>query len=613
MEIGIPALALLGLYVASNQKSKPKSSFETFANKESLPNTDLPNTNFPQEYPVANPVNDLTSKLSTTNGYDGPQVYTDKYFNPASKSSILGSTSTQNSNMFSNQIPNPSTAQYVSLTGDKVNSEYFQHNNMAPFFGSHLRTIRTDANSTESIMDSYTGSGSQTITKTERAPLFSPQENYQWAYGAPNMSDFYQSRVNASSKMSNVKPFAEEHVAPGIGAGFGSEGVGGYNSGLAARDLYLPRTVDQMRVDNNPKAGGVGLYGHEGPAISFITERGHLGQVEKNRVETSFELGADRLFTTTGGTTAPTSRSINVMRDGARQDMRANPTSYIGGAGHNTDAPYVEGEYMPSKHIDLGAVPMNPAYRLNAGGATDGDFGNKSKIVYQNNRSVNNSETYFGAFGGAIGAVISPLLDALRPSRRENTIGTLRPYQNPGTTVSNSYVFNPADRPAATIKETTEESSGHLFIDRNQRGGAYEVAGNQPIINNRMSQGDYCYTGVGSAGERGRQPRTYDAEYNQSSNNLKSSTLTSYTPAGNIGLFSGEINMTSKPKENYQAVKRAMDPTMPSQTPSIGSMGQQSQSQTSNLYSNIQLDRTNPDLMSQLKGNPFAISHLNGL
>ena len=61
MEIGIPALALLGLYVASNQKCKTK---ESFANKEGLPNVDVPNTNFPQEYPVLNPVNDLTSKLS---------------------------------------------------------------------------------------------------------------------------------------------------------------------------------------------------------------------------------------------------------------------------------------------------------------------------------------------------------------------------------------------------------------------------------------------------------------------------------------------------------------------------------------------------------------------
>lgn len=606
-ELAIPMVALAGLFIMNNQKKTETFSQRTgqYENKY-LPNTDVPNANFPEEYPVQNPANDLTSKLSTVNKFDSPGVYTDKYFNPNSKSSILGGTSGQNSNMFSNQVPNPATAQYVSLTGEKVSTDYFQHNNMAPFFGSRLRTIRTDANSTEGIMDNYTGSGSQAITKTERAPLFAPQDNYHFANGAPNMSDFYQSRVNASNKMSNVKPFAEEHVGPGIGAGFGNQGVGGFNSGLMARDMYLPRTVDDLRVANHQKASGIGLYGHEGPAMASITNRGVLGQMEKNRVETSFEMGTDRLFTTTGGVSAPTSRSINILKDGARHETTAE---YVGGAGGAVSATFVDGEYMPSKHIDLGAVPLAPAYRTGANGGSEADYGYKSKMIYQNNRSVNDQETYFGAFGSAIGAVVAPLLDALRPSRRENTIGTLRPYQNPGTTVSNSYIFNPADRPATTIRETTEDSNGHLFIDRSQRGGAYEVAGNQPIINNRMTQNSQ-YIGAGNTGVK--ESRRYDAEYNQRNNDLKSSTLASYTPSGNMGLFSGEINMTGKAKDDLQKNNRALDPTMRGQTPSIGMMGQQSSNQNS-LYSNIQIDRSNPDLLSQLKGNPFAISHLNGL
>lgn len=609
-ELAIPMVALAGLFIMNNQKKTETFSQRTrtgeYENKY-LPNIDIPNTNFPQEYPIKNVENDLTSKLSTVNKFDGQGVYTDKYFNPSSKTSILGETSGQNSNMFSSQVPNPATAQYVSLTGEKVGTDYFQHNNMAPFFGSHLRTIRTDANSTEGIMDNYTGSGSQIIKKTERAPLFAPQENYQFANGAPNMSDFYQSRVNPSNKMSNVKPFAEQHVAPGIGAGFGNEGVGGFNSGLMARDMYLPRTVDDLRVANNQKASGIGLYGHEGPAMSAITSRGILGQMEKNRVDTSFEMGPERLFTTTGGTIAPTSRAIDVLKDVARNETSQ---SYVGGAGGASASVFVDGEYMPSKHIDLGAVPLAPAYRTSANGGNEADYGYKSKMSYQNNRSINSQDTYFGSFGGAIGAVVAPLLDALRPSRRENTIGTLRPYQNPGTTVSNSYVFNPADRPSTTIKETTEDSKGHLFIDRSQRGGAYEVAGNQSVINNRMVQ-NMDYTGVaGSA--RVKESRTYDAEYNQRNNDLKSSTVASYTPGGSMSLYSGDINMTGKSKDAFQKNTRALDPTMPGQTPSIGTMGQQSSSQNS-LYSNIQLDRSNPDLLSQLKGNPFAISHLNGL
>jgi len=274
----------------------------------------------------------------------------------------------------------------------------------------------------------------------------------------------------------------------------------------------------------------------------------------------------------------------------------------------------VDGEYMPSKHIDLGAVPIAPAYRTNAIGANEGDFGNKSRMVYQNNRTANQQDTYFGSFGGAIGAVVAPLLDALRPSRKENTVGTLRPYQNPGSTVSNGYLFNPADRPATTIKETTEDGKGHLFIDRNQaQPGGYMVAGNQPVINNRMTQSDFYYAGGGSAGERGRQPRTYDAEYNQRNNDVKSSTLTSYTPSGNMKLNSNYVNMSAVPRDVKQVNNRDNAPTMPFQSPSVGFMGQQLGPQSQSFNAGIQLDRNTADITSQLKGNPFAISHLAGL
>jgi hypothetical protein len=610
MEFLAPIAALAGLYIVSNQNNVENFSDRTgqYENK-GLPNIDVPNRNYPEEYPVKAPQSDLTSELSTVNKYTGNSAYTDKYFNPNAPDTQVGQISTQNSQMFSKEVPNPETAKYTSLTGTKVDADYFQHQNMQPFFGSHLRTIRTDANSTESRMDNYTGAGSQIISKSERAPLFAPQENYQWAFGAPNMSDFYQSRVNSSNKMSNVKPFEEQHVGPGVGVGYGSEGVGGYNSGLMARDMCLDRGVDELRVANHLKASGLSLYGHEGPANSSIKYQGSIGDMQKNRVDTTYEMGPERYMTTVGMGTAPTCRGIDIMKEQGRQQT----VSYTGVAGSANDGTYVDGEYMPSKHIDLGEVPFAPAYKKNAAAVNENDYGNNSVSVYQNNRSANEQDTYFGAFGGAMGAVIAPLLDALRPSRRENTIGTLRPYQNPGSSISKTYLFNPDDRPATTMKEAIEGGKGHLFMDRSQSQGGtgYLVAGNQPISNNRMSQGDYLYVGAGSAAEGNRQPRTYDAEYRQRNNDNKSSTLASYTPSGNIELFNSDINMSAKPRDNLQKNSRAMDPTMPIQGPSVGFMGKQTGPQSFN--SGIQLDRNQPDMLSQLKKNPFAISHLNGL
>ena len=598
--LAIPLLALGGLYVVSNQSREPKAYKEGFHNDPNyLPNIDVKNRNFPEELPITNVETDLTSKLSTVNQYDTPSVYSDRYFNPNIPNSL--------SSAYTKSV---GPADYYSLTGDKVNASYFEHNNMVPFFGSNLRTTRTDPNSTESIMDNYTGSGSQTIRKKEQAPLFAPQENYQWAHGAPNSTDFYLSRQNPSTKMSNVKPFADQRVAPGIGLGYGTEGGGGFNSGLNARDMYLDKNVDELRVANNPKAGENTLLGREGPAVSMITNRGIHGNVEKNRVDTTFELSADHMLPAKAYQTSQTARAININKEQARE---FTDRDYTGAAGFNVPAQYVEGEFMPSKHIDLGELPLLPAYNIGANGPRDGDYGIYSKKAYPNNRTVNKQDDYFGAIGGAFGTVVAPLLDMLRPSRKENTVGNLRPYQNPSTTVPESYIFNPADRPGPTIRETTEQSKNHLFINANQHGGAYAVTQHQAPANLRQTT-NVSYSGIAGS-TRTSEARAYDAEYNTPmTNGVKSSTLTGYTPGGNIAVLNTNMNMTSKPKDIMLHNSRAVVPSMPYQAPSVDSLGQSSIAGTQNLYQNIQLDRTQGhDVISQLKGNPFIVSHLNGL
>lgn len=608
MEFVIPLGALGGLYYAytQNNNNKPSENFSTIGLAKrtdgKLSNVNVPDKNYPEYDSIQDAETDLTSQISTLNRYDG-SAYTDKYFNPKSESNVI-----------QNQINNDK-ATYTSLSGQKVDASYYKHGNMQPYFGSHIRNVDLQASQSESILDNYTGSGSQIITKTERAPLFSPVENNNYPFGAPNVSDFIQSRVNPSLKMSNNNPFQEKnmgHVAPGIGAGYGSEGMGGYNSGLMARDSYMPRNVDELRVETKPKAGELHLYGHEGPANSFIKERGSLGVMEKNRVDRDFEMTPARWFTTTGIESAPTSRAIHIDRNTNRQDTAVTYSGVAGTVG--PEAPVMEGEYMPSKHIDLESYPLKPAFRSGASGANDSDYGIKSQRVYQNNRSTNNDVGYLGVAKGAMTAVIAPLMDILRPSRKENVVGTLRPYQNPGTTVPNSYIFNPTDRVPTTIRETTELSSGHMFVDRMQKGGAYETNEQQPTVNNRQTQSDFYYSGVASAGERGREPRPYDAEYAQRNNDLKSMAMenSGYTPGGKNGVFSPYINMNSMAKDADSVNRRDWVPTMPYQTNTIELNGKQTLG-TSQLNQKIQLERNAPDILSQLKGNPFVISHLNGI
>jgi hypothetical protein len=578
MELAIPLLAMGGLYIASKKK-------EMFGNRSDLPNVDIPDKNF--SAPVSADT-DITAKLSTVNKYDGQTAYTDKYFNAK----------------YNQALTNPPAAvdtKYTSLNGDSVGKDYFQHNNMVPFFGGNIRSRHIE-NASESILDNYVGGGSQSISKQERAPLFSPGDNYQWANGAPNTTDFMRSRVNPSLRMANVKPFEEERVAPGLGLGYTTGGSGGFNSGMMNRDAWSEKTVDEMRVLTNPKAGGIVMLGHEGPGASHIKKTGTPGIQEKNRPDRHFEMTSDRFMTTTGLEKGPTMRSVPVNKHVSRPETAV---SYSGVAGYGQSTIYVDGEHMPSHHMDLGSLPLNALNAAGRGGATASDYGVKSQMAYPNNRTVVPQDDYFGAIGGAFGAAIAPLLDALRPSRKENTINNLRPYQNAKAPVNSSYVYDPSDKPLPTIRELNDSTKSHLMVNAHQRGGGYEVSAHQQAPTSRALTGDHYYSGTAGGGSH--ETRSYEAEYNQRNNDVKASTIDSRTAGGNIKIYSANVNMSAKPKDSYLENRRAPSQMGVSGPPSVNQMGRMSGAEP--LYQAIQLDRNSADVMSALSGNPYAIPY----
>jgi hypothetical protein len=619
MEVLIPLVALAGMYTVSNQQNTKQRGnknnsihgmSEGFDNKF-VPNTNIFDANFDTNqnsnvYQVKDADVDITAELAVNNKYQNDGTYTDKFFNPAHPGNLFSSTNQTTTGM---NCKDSTKVAYESLTGQKVDCDYFRHNNMVPYFGGKLRTRVHDSNSTEALIDNYTGAGSQIKSKVEMAPLFAPADHYQWAYGAPNQSDFYQSRVNPSLKMSNVKPFEEEMVGPGLGLGYTTQGLGGYNSGMLAREQWLDRTVDELRVDSKPKASGLNAFGYEGPANSYVKTLGSIGQVEKNRVTRTYEMGQDRLLTTTGLEKGAALRALPIDRDVSRPETSM---SYIGSAGAYVDGNYVDGEYMPSRHVDLGQLPLGIADGTTYGNSDHDNYGVQAQTAYPNNRTanqVNRDNSYFGAIGGVIGAVVSPLLDALRPSRRENVIGNLRTYGDAGTTVANSYVVNPNDRTPTTIRETTEYSKFHLQPNSGvlQNGGAYTVTKHQPITTARMNQQGY-YSGNSGAGENSRQPRNYDAEYRQRNNEIKSSTINGRLVPGNMSLLNNQVNTsTHNDHARYLTNNRINSGTLPQGiSPSVEQVGRLQGKQE--LYSGAEADRSNSYVLSQLKGNPYALS-----
>lgn len=587
MEVAIPLIAVGGLYIASKQKK------ENFTTK--LPNVDLKDKNYPSEFKIAE--DDLSAKLSIDNKYDGQQAYTDKYFNPhfnqkaRSDYSYMDSTNSQNN-------------KFVSLTGEEVDKDYFKHNNMVPFFGGNMKSKNVEANSYESVLDNYVGSGSQYITKSEQGPLFKPGENYQYPYGTPNNTEFMRSRVNPSSRMANTLPFKQEQVGPGLNLGYTSEGSGGFNSGMMERELWNAKTVDELRIKTNPKSSGNIIYGLEGPANSLIKTMGQHGKQEKNRPDRDFEMTSDRLFTTTGAEKGQTLRSETIQRNVARP---TTSVEYSGGATYGNSSIYVDGEYSEPHRMQLDTFPIAAAGASNKGVATESDYGIKSKIAYPNNRTTTKQDEYFGAIGGAFGAAVAPLLDVLRPTRKENAIGTLRPYQNAKTTVSNSYVYDPEDKPLPTIRETTETSKNHLNVNNGQGAGAYEITEHQGTTTTRQKQGDFLYMGNSSASSDRQNMRSYNAEMNQRNNDIKSSTIQGRLSQGNMNLYNGTINQKGKAKDSYLLNTRPITKEGPKESPSLDNLGTTNHGHQ--LYQNIQMDRNTPDIMSSLQNNPYAIPY----
>jgi hypothetical protein len=553
-----------------------------------LPNTNIP----PQNFPVSN-INQL---VDTVQEYPNPNVATDKYFNQ---------------DLYEKQVRNhkpvgQNPQEVYSLTGNYLNSDQFKHNNMVPFNGGKVKGRTYDMNITESVLDNMIGSGSQVIKKIEQAPLFKPEDNVQWAYGMPNQSDFYQSRVNPAMKNNNVKPFDTIMVGPGLDQGYGINGSNGYNSGMEARDKWLPKTVDQLRVETNPKLE-YELVNHEGPANSFIKTAPTtqmLGRVEKQRPDTFFINTQDRWLTTTGAEKGETLRPIQEMGVVRRNDIE---TEYMGPAGAtDVKAATAPENFEPSKRHEVLSCGVNHSRATGQGNHTDKDIFLRSHTNYENNRStVRQPETLRSGFSGAIGAVIAPLMDLLKPTRKDETINNVRIYGEATSAVPKGYVYNPQDATATTVKETTLYAP--TFRINNQKEGIYVNNYTAPDSTQRDSTSCQYYTAAGGAAT-GYGDMSYEAAYRQHNNDIKSSTIGNRPNQGGTQVFNQQMHLTTI-KSDTDRLDGRVNPAfsrLSGLPPSVNTYGAIRAPQYYNECASC--DRIQPDILSAFKNNPYTHS-----
>jgi len=584
MELAVPLVALGGLYVASNQEKK-KEGYQNMGKK--FNDSPVPP---PINYPNLAPVNN-----SNPNKYRDPNTVTDRFFNPKIYQEFANGP-----DQFGNMSK---TNDFKSLTGETVQKSDFKHNNMAPFFGGRIRGSTQNPNISETVLDNMAGTGSQQIKKQEQAPLFAPQKDIRYANGAPNRSDFYQSRVMPGSKMANVKLWDEQKVAPGLDAGYTTQGQLGFNSGMAARDKWVDRNVDQLRVATNPKLT-FGLANHEGPAYNFIkapATQETQGKVEKYLPDTYFINTPDRWLTTTGLEKGQTSRAIQVER----AVNRATTSMQYFGADSNPDGTkmYTPGEYEQPKRPQLEANPISNCNAVGNGSARVTDYGADGYKNVANNRSTTNT-SYFGV-NGFLRAAVAPLMDVLRPSRKENVIGNINPTGNVQQHVSGLPVYNPADRTPTTIRETTEGKLDmtHLNVE-GQKDGAYTVTVQQPVEQERDTTSCQYY----GDGGMNSGVALYNAAYNQRNNVNK--TYVNRPNQGGMSLLNADENIhidkKDSDRDNNRLWVRNGNPGVNGAIPSMETYGKINVPQ---YYDNcINCDRIQPEILNAFKENPYTQS-----
>ena len=599
MELAIPLIALGGMYVISNKNNdtnkniynesytNKKAKQENFNNMGKKPNY-LPNTVIePQNYPIMN----NPELIDTVQEYPNPNAATDKYFD-------------QNKYEQRERSGKPVgdiIQQVYSLTGDYMNSNQFKHNNMVPFNGGKPHGQVYNNNNAETILDNYAGTGSQIIKKIEQAPLFKPQENVQWTNGAPNMSDFYQSRVNPALKNNVVKPFESVRVGPGLDKGYSASGSGGFNAGMEARDQWLPKTVDELRVATNPKEE-YSLANHQGPAQSAITNVGILGKVEKYRPDTFFINSQDRWLTTTGAEKAQRVVADEVLK----QSHRNETTTHLTGTPNAVlkTASYVPKKYETTKRMQLDAHHVGHSNAGGSGPHTDGEEFLKSHTNYTNSRSVNQQPQTFGSgFSNAIGAVIAPLMDVFKPARKEEYVCNMRVYGNVIGEVPGNYVLTSGDMPNTTVKETTLYQPNSYI--GNQLNGAYEVTEQQTITNQRDTTTDFCQMNPMGSKHGLKQ---YDAAYRQTNNEAKEKSVVGRTNQGNMSTFNSQMNVSYSKLDSDRDNNRMWAPSavIPS-GPSVRTYGKAHMPSLSDQCT-TGCERINPDILSAFRSNPYTFS-----
>ena len=341
------------------------------------------------------------------------------------------------------------------LAGVEMDFNDFQHVNMQPFFGSRIKqNLKSGANRT--LLEKFTGveEPGMKASKHEVGPLFKMRANPDAVYGNPVNVDRHMDRFQNSRIRNNETPFEKIYVAPGLNQdGFQSHGVHGYNQVNVDNSFVLPKTVDELRVGNRKRT----TYSPPVVAGKAMAQRGQCAKLYQNRPNlTEARAGTERFFVTAAGNEAGVKRPDEISaKDTERQSMPSldighavGPRATGGSAG---DAAGSAKETTKQQLDDFGFRNLSVATE---GLGDDFDFGKENIILPAQERDLTAEATYQGNLASLVKAIVSPITDTLRLSRKEYDVSHARTFGQLQSSVKMHVVKDPNDVARTTIKET---------------------------------------------------------------------------------------------------------------------------------------------------------------